>query len=76
MEIKMGAAFWVKRFLLALAVAFVVLFVAELAKGHSQVVALQFAGLWGLATGTIFTLASYVRYRRNPACWLPSDPQA
>ena len=72
----MGAAFWVKRFLLALAVTFVVLVVSELVKGHSQVRAFQFAGLWGLVTGAIFTLASYVRYRRNPACWLPSDPRA
>lgn len=69
----MGAVFWVRRFLLALVVAFAVLFGAELAKGHPQMAALRFAGLWGLATGTIFTLASYVRYRRNPACWLPGD---
>ncbi|MBP6078141.1 MAG: hypothetical protein KA505_04960 [Xanthomonadales bacterium] len=66
----MGAAFWVKRILLAFAVAFFVLLGAELAKGHSQMAALQFAGLWGVATSTIFTLASYRRYRRNPACWL------
>lgn len=72
----MGAAFWVKRFLLALAVAFVVLFGAELAKGHSQAAALQFAALWGLATGAVFTLAGYVRYRRNPTCWRPGDPEA
>lgn len=72
----MGAAFWLKRFLLAFAAAFVVLLVAELAKQHSQVAALRFAGLWGLATGTIFTLASYIRYRRNPACWLPGDRKA
>ena len=72
----MGAAFWVKRFLLALTVAFVVLAGAELAKGHSQVAALQFALLWGLVTGAVFTAASYVRYRRNPACWLPNDPKA
>jgi hypothetical protein len=73
METKMGAVFWTKRFLLALAVAFVVLLGVELAKGHSQVAALRFAGLCGVATGAIFTLASYVRYRRNPACWLPGD---
>lgn len=67
----MGAAFWVKRFLLVLAVSFVVLFGVELAKGHPQMAALQFAGSWALATATVFSLASYVRYRRNPACWLP-----
>jgi xanthine/uracil permease len=72
----MGTAFWLKRFLMALGVAFVVLFGAELAKGHSQVAALRFALLWGLVTGTVFTVASYARYRRNPAFWLPDDPKA
>jgi Na+-driven multidrug efflux pump len=72
----MGTAFWLKRFLMALAVAFVVLVGAELAKGHSQEAALRYALSWGLVTGTVFTLASYVRYRRNPACWLPDDPKA
>jgi hypothetical protein len=69
----MGVVFWVKRFLQAVAVAFVVLFCAELVKGHGQTAALQYAGSWGLATGVIFTIASYVRYRRNPACWLPGN---
>ncbi|MFC7300383.1 hypothetical protein [Cognatiluteimonas weifangensis] len=72
----MGAAFWIKRFLVALAVAFAVLMVAEFAKGHSPMAALEYAGLWGLATGAIFTLASYIRYRRNPACWLPDNRKA
>ncbi|TLX20671.1 hypothetical protein [Thermomonas fusca] len=72
----MGAAFWIKRFSLALVVAFVVLFGVELAKGHSQVAAVQFASFWAVVTGTIFTLAGYVRYRRNPACWLPNDRKA
>ncbi len=72
----MGAAFWTKRFLLAFAVASVVLFGAELAKGHAQVAALRFAGFWGVITGMAFTLASYVRYRRNPACWLPDNRKA
>jgi hypothetical protein len=75
-EIKMGVAFWVKRFLLVLAVAFVVLVGAELVKGHPQAAALQFAAGWSFATSTIFTLASYLRYRRNPACWLPGDREA
>ena len=72
----MGAAFWIKRFLLVLVVAFVVLFGVELAKGHSQAAALQFAGVWAVVTGTVFSLASYVRYRRNPACWLPNNRKA
>lgn len=71
MEFKMGAAFWVKRFFLAFAVSFATLFGAEVFKGHTQIAALQFAGLWGFATAAIFTLASYIRYRRDPACWLP-----
>lgn len=72
----MGAAFWIKRYLLALVTASAVLFGAELVKGHGQAAALQYAGLWGLATSGIFTIASYVRYRRNPECWLPSNRKA
>lgn len=71
----MGATFWAKRFLVVLAVAFVVLVGTELVKGHSQMAALRFAGLWGLATATVFTLAGYIRFKRNPACWLRGNPK-
>jgi hypothetical protein len=29
----------------------------------------------GLISAALFTLAGYIRYRRNPACMLPRDKQ-
>lgn len=67
----MGWKFWMKRFALALVVAGVVLLLAELVKGHEPLDAAKFAAFWGMLTAAVFTLAGYVRYRRNPACMLP-----
>ena len=46
-------------------------FVAELIKGHGRTEAAQFAALWGALSAALFTLIGYIRYKRNPACWLP-----
>jgi len=67
----MGWKFWMKRFALAFVVAGVVLLVVELVKGHETIDAAKFAASWGVLTATVFTLAGYVRYRRNPACMSP-----
>lgn len=69
----MGRMFWLKRFLLALVGAGLVLFAVELLKGHELRQAVEFAVLWGIAFAALFTLVGYVRYRRNPACMMPAD---
>lgn len=67
----MGPAFWLQRFVLALLVAGGVIFVAQLAKGHSVAASAWFAALWGTVSAGLFTLVGYVRYKRNPACMRP-----
>lgn len=69
----MGMAFWIKRLVLALVGAGLVLFVVELLKGHEVVQAIQFAAFGGAIVAMLFTLIGYIRYRRNPACMLPAD---
>jgi hypothetical protein len=67
--------FWIGRFIRALLVAGALLLLVEIAKGHGITDALRFAALWGLISAALFTLAGYIRYRRNPACMLPRDKQ-
>lgn len=67
----MGTRFWLKRFVFSLLVATALLFVVELVKEHGRTDAAQFAALWGVISAALFTLISYIRYKRNPACWLP-----
>ncbi len=68
----MGTSFWVKRFLLALIVASALLFLVQLIKGQTLTDGIQFALLWGAGSAALFTLIGYIRYRRNPACMVPS----
>ena len=67
----MGWTFWMRRFALALLVAGVVLFVAQLAKGHAAMDAATHALLWVVLSATVFVAVGYFRYRRNPACMTP-----
>lgn len=71
----MSAAFWLRRFLVALLVATVLLFGVQLLKAHPVAAAAAFALLWGVASAALFTLTGYVRYKRNPACMLPRSRQ-
>jgi len=71
----MGTRFWIKRFLVALLVACVLLLVVQFAKGHAQTDAIRFAVFWGLISATLFTLIGYIRYKRNPACMLPRSKE-
>ncbi len=68
----MGARFWLVRFLVAAFVAAALLFVVRLLRGNVAAEAAKFAAAWGAASGGLFTLIGYVRYRRNPACMLPA----
>ncbi|HEY6544190.1 MAG TPA: hypothetical protein VIZ64_04795 [Dokdonella sp.] len=72
----MRPSFWIKRFAIAFAIAFVVLAAVQALKGKPLDVALTFALAWGLVSAGVFTLAGYLRYRRNPACMLPRERTA
>lgn len=69
----MGAGFWIKRFVLALTVAGLLLFVVQQLKGYSLMDAALFAAIWGTLSAALFTLVGYRRYKRNPACMLPES---
>lgn len=71
----MGARFWLKRFMAALLIASAVLFVVQIAKGHTLGEAARFTAFWGVLSAGLFTLIGYTRYRRNPACMLPRNEQ-
>ncbi|MFN3860773.1 MAG: hypothetical protein ACK4R2_04825 [Roseateles sp.] len=69
----MSAGFWIKRFLISLLGAGVLLFGVELAKGHAQAAAAKFAIIWGLVFAVLFTGIGYIRFKRNPACMRPAS---
>lgn len=71
----MGKGFWIRRFVIALVIAWAVLFAAHLLRGHALADSAWFAALWGAAAAVIFTVIGYVKYRRNPACMLPRSRQ-
>lgn len=68
----MKPGFWIKRLLVVFVVVSAVLFPVELLKGHESDAALRFALFWGAMTAGVFTLVGYLRFRRNPACMLPT----
>ncbi len=69
----MKASFWIKRFLISLLGSGVLLFGVELAKGHTQAAAAQFAIIWGSVFAVLFTGIGYIRFKRSPACMLPEN---
>lgn len=71
----MPKGYWLKRLVMAFVVAAVVLFAAQLLRGHGAADAVGFAAMWGAIAAAIYTLTGYYRYRRNPACMLPRSKE-
>lgn len=67
----MGTTFWLKRFLLALAIAAAALSAVRLLRGDGAAAAVVYGALWGGVAAAVYTLTGYARFRRNPACMLP-----
>lgn len=72
LEDRMPKWFWVKRLAVSLILAGCVLAVVQHAKGHTWADAIRYGVLWGAVTAAVFTGVGYLRYRRNPACMIPS----
>ena len=64
----MGAAFWIKRYLLAALPLFAVLAVVEYAKGTATTVDYLSAAAWAAIAAAIFVGAAYRRYKKALAC--------
>ena len=70
----MGPGFWIKRLVIAFAVAAALLFIVQFLKGIIFEQAIAYALGWGAVSAGVFTLVGYLRFKRNPACMLPTRP--
>ncbi|KQX01297.1 hypothetical protein ASC94_01220 [Massilia sp. Root418] len=64
----MGAAFWIKRYLLAAVPLFAILAGVEYVKGTTSQADILSAGAWAAVAAAIFVGTQYRRYRRNQEC--------
>ena len=69
----MGAVFWIRRFSVVLAGAFVVICIAQLLKGHPLSYAAQQGAIWGIISSIVFTVARFFQARRGQHCVICKD---
>ena len=69
----MGTLFWIKRFFVVFAGAFVVICAAQLLKGHDLSYAATQAGLWGAIAAAVFTVARLYQSRQGQHCAVCND---
>jgi len=64
----MGAAFWIKRYLLAAVPLFAILAVIEYSKGSATTTDYVSAAAWAAVAAAIFVGAAYRRYKKALDC--------
>lgn len=69
----MGTAFWIRRFFVALAVAFVVISASHLVRGRSLEYAATEGGLWSAISAAVFTVGRFFQARRGQHCAICRD---
>lgn len=69
----MGTAFWIRRFLLVLVGAVIVIAASHLVRGRTVEHALAEAGLWAVITACVFTAARLYQSRRGQHCAVCRD---
>ena len=69
----MGRAFWIRRYGQVLAIALVVIAIAQYAKGRTLGDALLQGLIWGAASAGIFTASRIYQSRRGQHCALCGD---
>jgi hypothetical protein len=69
----MGTKFWVRRFLTVFALAFLIIAVAQLLKGHAPAYAGTQAALWSFIATSVFTTSRIYQSRRKQHCALCRD---
>jgi hypothetical protein len=69
----MGAAFWVRRFLIVFAGAFVVIAGVQFLKSHEIAYSATQGLLWAAATATVFTVSRIYQSRRGQHCSICKD---
>jgi hypothetical protein len=71
-----STGFWIKRFLVVLVAAFMILFAAQLLRGNDASQAVIHAALWGSISTTVFIATRWWRARRGQHCALCRDTPA
>ena len=69
----MGKGFWIKRFLVVLAGAFVIICAAQVARGHALDYSATQGAIWGLISAAVFTGARYRQASKGQHCALCRD---
>jgi len=72
----MSRAWWIKQFVVAMVLVFVVLMAVELLKAHDIETALAFSALWSVIAGAVFTGARVYRVRKGQYCAICGDTPA
>ena len=69
----MGMTFWIRRFVVVLAITFAIIFCAELLKGHTLESSFAHAGSWAVIATSIFIGARYYQSGKGEHCALCQD---
>jgi hypothetical protein len=69
----MGAFFWIRRFFLALVVAFAVIATSHLVRGRGLNHAVTEAAIWSVLSAAVFTVGRYFQARRGQHCAICRD---
>lgn len=69
----MGRAFWLRRYGQVLAIAFLVIAIAQYAKGRAPLDALLQGLLWGVLSASVFIVSRIYQSRRGRHCALCRD---
>lgn len=69
----MGTLFWIRRFFVVLAGAFLIIAMAHLLRGRGWDYALTEAALWSAITAAVFMAARWYQARRGQHCAVCKD---
>lgn len=69
----MGITFWIKRFLVVAACAFVVIGSAQVFRGRELDDAALHGAMWAVISAAVFTVARFVQSRRGQHCAICKD---
>ena len=69
----MSSAFWIKRFLLVLVIAFAIIVAGQLVQQRTLEHALIEGALWAPVAAAIFVGVAFARWRRSQACAMCND---
>ena len=69
----MSTGFWIRRFLVVLALAFAVICTAHLLRGRGFEYSVTQAAIWSAISALVFTVARFFQARRGQHCAICND---